>query len=123
MPFEGQSRAHPAPSSRNNFSTISDGTYAKADITLSWGISPGSAVIQKPGDVRASAVTATDGPRGTVLTTLPEPAGYRLRIAFGEQILHADAAQPLPVGSTASLSLSRPGRLLPWHSSTPSIDA
>ena len=80
-------------------------------------------LVLLPGDVRASAATATDGPRGTVLTTLPEPSGYRLRIAFGEQILHADAAQPLPVGSTASLSLSRPGRLLPWHSSTPSIDA
>jgi len=43
--------------------TISDGTYAKADITLSWGISPGSAVIQKPGDVRSSY------PAGSEVTT------------------------------------------------------
>jgi hypothetical protein len=41
----------------------SDGTYAKADITLSWGISPGSAVIQKPGDVRSSY------PAGSEVTT------------------------------------------------------
>ena len=43
--------------------TISDGTYSKADITLSWGISPGSAVIQKPGDVRSSY------PAGSEVTT------------------------------------------------------
>jgi thiamine transport system ATP-binding protein len=70
-------------------------------------------LVLLPGDARADA--AGSGPAGRVLTTTPDGAAFRVRVALGEQIVGAAAAVPLPVGSTAHLSLVRAARLLPWQ--------
>ncbi len=75
-------------------------------------------LVVLPGDARASAASGAapgDGPLGAVLATTPAGAVFRVRVAVGEQIVTAVADAPLPVGSTARLSLLRPGRLLPWQ--------
>ena len=73
-------------------------------------------LVLLPGDVRATAPSAGHpGPRGRILTATPSEAGFRLRVAYGEQIVPALADAPLVVGSEACLSLSRAPRLLPWQ--------
>jgi iron(III) transport system ATP-binding protein len=73
-------------------------------------------LVVLPGEVRAEAATAAaTGPTARVLATTPEAGGYRVRVALAEQIVIATATTPLPVGSTALLSLARPARLLPWQ--------
>lgn len=68
------------------------------------------------GDVRAEAAAPGQrGPRGRILAAVPSEAGFKLRVALGEQIVPALAANPLPVGSDASLVLVTPPRLLPWQ--------
>jgi hypothetical protein len=52
------------------------------------------------------------------LTTTPGEAGFRLRGAFGEQIVGAIADAPLAVGTLAHLSLTNAPRLLPWQRSS-----
>ena len=78
-------------------------------------------LVVLPGEVRAEAAAADRaGPTARVLATTPEPGGYRVRAALGQQMLVATAATPLPVGSNARLSLARPARLLPWQRRTAS---
>jgi iron(III) transport system ATP-binding protein len=74
-------------------------------------------LVLLPGDTGAVATEAAGGPGpvGRILSTVPGEAGYRLRIALGEQIVPATAAQPLVAGQLARLSLLRPVRLLPWQ--------
>jgi iron(III) transport system ATP-binding protein len=73
-------------------------------------------LVVLPGEVKAEPATAAaGGPTARVLATTPEPGGYRVRTALGEQLVIAHAASPLPAGSTARLSLVRPARLLPWQ--------
>ncbi len=73
-------------------------------------------LVLLPGDVRAVAASpGAPGPRGRILAAAPCEGGFRLRIAFGEQIVPATAAVPLPPGSEACLSLVHPPRLLPWQ--------
>lgn len=69
-------------------------------------------LVLLPGDAVAAAIGA--GPTGRVLATLPAADGFLVSVAIGDQIVHAHADAPLPAGSTASLSLRRSPRLLPW---------
>jgi hypothetical protein len=75
-------------------------------------------LVLLPGDVRASATATAGAPQGRILTTTPGEAGFRLRVAFGEQIVGAIADAPLAVGTLAHLSLTNAPRLLPWQRSS-----
>jgi iron(III) transport system ATP-binding protein len=74
-------------------------------------------LVVLPGEARAVAAngTAAGGPTAAVLATTPADGAFRVRVALGEQLVTATADAPLPVGSLARLSLTRPARLLPWQ--------
>jgi len=77
-------------------------------------------LVLMPGD--AQAVAAAENPptaapqsaHGRVLATLPADSGFTVRVALGDQIVHARASTGLPPGAHVLLSLRRPPRLLPW---------
>ncbi|HEX5054269.1 MAG TPA: ABC transporter ATP-binding protein [Planctomycetota bacterium] len=73
-------------------------------------------LVLLPGDLDA---TPADGgtnstPHGRVLTSTPHDGVFRLRIAFGEQIVQVVAAHEAAIGAPVALALRRPPRLLPW---------
>jgi iron(III) transport system ATP-binding protein len=72
-------------------------------------------LVLLPGEVAADAVGPATAPRGRVLACLPGEPGFVARVALHDQIVHARARVPLPVGSEAALTLLSAPRLLPWQ--------
>lgn len=80
------------------------------------GVAADLRLVLLPGDATAATPSAanTAAPTGRVLATLPADDGFVVRVALGDQIVHARAAEGLPAGATVLLTLRRPVRLLPW---------
>jgi len=94
------------------FGSFARPTEAKGELRL----------VLMPGDAEAIAVNGrpdagqTHGaPTGNVLASVPGPDGSLNRVAIGDQIVVARSNTPLPIGSTAQLSLPGTPRLLPWQ--------
>jgi ABC-type sulfate/molybdate transport systems ATPase subunit len=74
-------------------------------------------LVLLPGDATATAAApSANGPTARVLTTMPTPTGFVLRVALGDQIVTAHAAAALPAGAAVQLALRHAPRLLPWDS-------
>jgi iron(III) transport system ATP-binding protein len=83
------------------------------------GVAADLRLVLLPGDATAAPVNgavaaAQPGAMGRVLATLPVDGAFVVRVALGDQIVHAHAGAALPAGAPASLTLRRPPRLLPW---------
>ena len=94
---------------RTPFGAFARPTGVAADLRLV--LLPGDATAAAPG---AGSAAGTAGALGRVLATLPADDGFTVRVALGDQIVHARAAEGCPPGATVLLTLRRPPRLLPW---------
>lgn len=80
-------------------------------------------LVLLPGEATADPDRTEGGPRGTVLSCLPDVAengthGCRVRVALGDQIVTAHSLRPIAPGRPVTLILNAPPRLLPWQPET-----
>ncbi|MBL9079176.1 MAG: ABC transporter ATP-binding protein [Planctomycetes bacterium] len=66
---------------------------------------PGDVQLGKPGHL----------PTGRILSVLPDERGFRLRVAFADQLVETTSDTAPAVGTEVPLALRAAPRFLPWH--------
>jgi iron(III) transport system ATP-binding protein len=72
-------------------------------------------LVLLPADVSVQSNGVGGGVAARVLGASPADAGFRLRLAVGDQLLHANSAAALPAGSRVFVTLAHEPRFLPWQ--------